>query len=591
MNILPQGLQKKQRQNNRSMILGRQRSIYLNREWRTTFFTLISVLLWICLVLNLPIVVRRAHSVWANAPGALPWLGPLSELALVISVTAWILVIASALGRFALRMIVAAMLLVSAVCAYYMTFYKIIIGYGVVQAILTADHDMSSEVVGLWAVLWTCALGGLPAFLAWQRLPKAGLWRLRQAPRWLLMQLAILLLTFVLAFVANATLKKAKATIHRSANDAETNLVGVTAHSYLPSNWLAGLAAVTVQSWNEYRQATQLKDPAQAFHFDAPAALDDAVIVIVIGETTRSDHLGLLGYTRDTTPNLLQEKNVIGFRGQSCDTSTKLSLACMFVRPEGIVQGDGLKPDTILEDNVFSVYKKLGFGIELFAMQSEAGFYSQVKPDFYKLREVIAAQPENTEKRLDDLLLVPELRDSLRRHPKGRRVVVLHTKGSHYLYTQRYPKEFARWTPECANVDSFCSAEELINSFDNSVLFVDHVLKSLMNELRSQKAFLVYTSDHGESIGENMHFHASVRHLAPPEQRRVPLVFWASEAWLAEPTLNNAFDHLRQKSKTSFSVDFDDGLMGHHNLFDSLLGCMAVHSSDRGIDPAHNLCQ
>ncbi len=67
----------------------------------------------------------------------------------------------------------------------------------------------------------------------------------------------------------------------------------------------------------------------------APQDLDDTYVVFIIGETTRWDHMGILGYNRNTTPKLAQEKNLVAFRGTSCDTATKLSLRCMFVREGG----------------------------------------------------------------------------------------------------------------------------------------------------------------------------------------------------------------------------------------------------------------
>ena len=42
----------------------------------------------------------------------------------------------------------------------------------------------------------------------------------------------------------------------------------------------------------------------QKFTYRAPAdGLDDTYVVFVIGETTRWDHMGILGYDRDTTRN------------------------------------------------------------------------------------------------------------------------------------------------------------------------------------------------------------------------------------------------------------------------------------------------
>ncbi len=66
----------------------------------------------------------------------------------------------------------------------------------------------------------------------------------------------------------------------------------------------------------------QLKPPA-------PGA-KPPLVVMVLGETARADHLGLNGYARDTTPRLARE-NVASLRNVwSCGTNTAASVPCMF---------------------------------------------------------------------------------------------------------------------------------------------------------------------------------------------------------------------------------------------------------------------
>jgi KDO II ethanolaminephosphotransferase len=162
---------------------------------------------------------------------------------------------------------------------------------------------------------------------------------------------------------------------------------------------------------------------------------------------------------------------------------------------------------------------------------------------------------------------------------------VLHTKGSHFSYTSRYPREFAKFQPECSGVDGACSKQTMINSYDNSILYTDTFLKSLMTSLANKKAVLIYTSDHGETIEENRHFHATPKPLAPPEQFDVPLIFWASEPYLNASTVNKeAFEKLQQAANSPKTS------IGHVNLFDSMLGCLGITSNNGGIDPKFNLC-
>ena len=462
--------------------------------------------------------------------------------------------------------------------------FDVVIGYGIVNAVFTIDHDLSGEVIGVWLLAWVAVLGGLPLLWLWRAPAAPALWRLWRRPGALALRLGTLAALVVVFQLAQAAVQHTGRRLAVDRTEAAPNPVGVAAHAYVPSNWIAGAGMVASNAVAARLQKARLVDPAERFSWQPQADLSDVVLVFVIGETARHDRFGLLGHSRATTPRLAATPGVVGFAGLSCDTVTKLSLACMFVRPEGIRPNPGMGPDTVLEDNVFSVLRKLGFGIELFAMQSEVGFYNRVKADAYKFREIIAAQPANAGMPVDDMLLLPEMAQTLQRPRKGPRAIVLHTKGSHYLYSQRYPREFARWQPECLSTDDACSQDSLLNAFDNSILYTDHVLTETIALLKTRKALLVYSSDHGESITEKAHFHGTPRRIAPPEQRAVPLIFWASDAFLADPVLRAGYDRLAQRQRQGVPG------VGHHNLFASLLGCLGVASADGGITAADNLC-
>lgn len=287
---------------------------------------------------------------------------------------------------------------------------------------------------------------------------------------------------------------------------------GVVAGSYSPSNWLSGVGLLAYSTFSQAEDDRNLYDPADHFQYVAPKNANSLYIVFIIGESARRDHMGLYGYARDNTPNLDKEKNLIHLQGYSCDTSTKLSLRCMFVREGGASEA----PErTLKEMNVFTVIKKQGFSSELFSMQSEAWFYNKVLADSYSVRESIQAEKRHAGEPVDDLALIEELKDSVNRHPEGHHVIILHTKGSHYMYTERYPRAFAPYKPECQGIDDACSTEEMINSYDNSLLYTDYFLKQTFESLKDKNAIVFYASDHGESISDNFHFHGTPRDHAP----------------------------------------------------------------------------
>jgi KDO II ethanolaminephosphotransferase len=545
---------------------------------------------YIGLVLNSAIFMRRFAELGASstvtraASSTTPLLMLFAELALVFSFSALLLSLADLSVKWVARLLIVLLLSISVLASYYMTFFNVVIGYGVVQAVLTTDVDLSKEAVGVGLLLWFVFLAVLPMLLWWRyvgvkRKPVIG-WVLRF--KQFAARLGLVAL-FAATFAVIAQRVNSDPT-SPAAVGQDVGQASLAAHTYVPSNWVAGLGMSASSAWDNWMSEDGKLDPAKQFQYSQSDAIDDVTLVVVIGESARSSNFGLLGYDRPTTPFLAAEKNLAAFKGTSCNTSTKLSLACMFVRPQGVVDR-GLQAPLVLEDTVFSVLKKLGYRTELFAMQSEVWFYNSLKTDFYKIREVIAADTANRGKPVIDALLASELSTSLAQHPKGRHAIVLHTKGSHFSYASRYPREFAKYQPECDGVDGACSKAQLINAYDNSILYTDAFLHDVMTRLAGKKAILIYTSDHGESIDENRHFHATPKPLAPPEQLDVPLMFWASEPYLnAHPAHKKAFEQLQLAAKAPKPG------VGHANLFDSMLGCLGVTSNNGGIDAKYNLC-
>lgn len=534
---------------------------------------------YIGIFLNIPVFYRRFDPFLAQF-NAMQWLSAVVEVVAIVLLTFFLMRLLSLGGKVFWRITATALVLISVAASYYMSFFNVVIGYGIVASVMTTDTDLSKEVIGYHFVLWMLSVSIVPLVLIWCNALRLTLLEQLKTPGHRIKPLLILLLAVALVWLPIRLLDKQQNINEKLTNVDLPSYGGVVAHSYLPSNWLSALGLFAYTSYDEKMDSKDLLDPAKKFTYTAPAGLDDTYVVFVIGETTRWDHMGILGYNRDTTPKLSKEKNLVAFRGESCDTATKLSLRCMFVREGGTDEGPAR---TLKEKNVFSVLKELGFSSELFAMQSEVWFYNNTNADNFAFREQIGSEKENQGKSVDDMLLVPELKKSLDRHPDGKHLVVLHTKGSHYLYSQRYPREYARYQPECMGVDDTCSKAMLINAFDNSVLYTDTVLDSVFDQLRDKKAIVFYAADHGESISENMHLHGTPRHMAPPEQFRVPMIVWASDKYLADPTNQSAFERLKAQQRVGKTHR-------HVELFDTLLGCLGYTSPDGGINQKNNWC-
>ena len=72
--------------------------------------------------------------------------------------------------------------------------------------------------------------------------------------------------------------------------------------------------------------------------------------------------------------------------------------------------------------------------------------------------------------------LLPLLKKSLEERKQGRLLVVLHLLGSHSIYSERYPRGWALFQPECKGPAYTCPPLDVVNSYDNSIRYTDHVL-------------------------------------------------------------------------------------------------------------------
>ena len=155
-------------------------------------------------------------------------------------------------------------------------------------------------------------------------------------------------------------------------------------------------------------------------------------------------------------------------------------------------------------------------------------------------------------------------------------LLVLHQMGSHGpAYFKRSPPDRKPFLPECTtNVLQQCEHGALINAYDNSIAYTDHVLAQTVQWLNQQSSgydpALLYLSDHGESLGENnLYLHGLPYAVAPVEQKHVPMVLWMGPQTLADT--GTKLDCLRARQ---------DAALTHDNMFHSVLGLLNIRATE-----------
>lgn len=294
-----------------------------------------------------------------------------------------------------------------------------------------------------------------------------------------------------------------------------------------------------------------------------------AVLLYVVGETTRSADWGLAGYERNTTPELAGLDVISVPRAEACGTSTDVSLPCMMSR---IGRSNYSRARILAEEALPGFLKRAGADVVWVDNQSGCkGTCEGVAVRKPAVREADCPKGE-----CFDSVLLAELEADLSRGLSSERPTVLfyHMMGQHGpAYSARSPEADKAWLPECRDADlGACSRESIRNAYDNGVKHTDRVLAGLIRMLQARTdidSAFIFASDHGESLGEQgLFLHGAPLLMAPSVQTEVPMVFWLSEGW--EKTFGVSRASLARAAA---------GRVTHEHLFSTVLGLLGIQSS------------
>ena len=135
-----------------------------------------------------------------------------------------------------------------------------------------------------------------------------------------------------------------------------------------------------------------------------------------------------------------------------------------------------------------------------------------------------------------DEILLSGLKEEILASEKNKVLIILHTSTSHGpAYSKKYPAKFEVFKPVCNSVElAKCSKEELMNAYDNTIVYTDYLLHTLIETLKELKEYdssMIFVSDHGESLGEKkLYMHGVPMSIAPKEQYEIPFIVWMSDS-------------------------------------------------------------
>jgi lipid A ethanolaminephosphotransferase len=324
----------------------------------------------------------------------------------------------------------------------------------------------------------------------------------------------------------------------------------------------------SLERFIEKKYAAYAEKPLQVVANDAvrPDGAPRAVVILALGEAARAREFAFNGYQRDTNPQLARRGVIVFPNVQACGTSTAESLPCIF---SALERKNYSRNKAGRQENLLDILQRIGITV-LWRDNNSGSKGVADRVGFEDLSRRTDADLCASDNCFDEILL----RDLDRRlgETTGDMLIVLHMKGSHGpAYYKRTPPAFKVFSPECtmANIQD-CPQQTIVNAYDNTIVYTDHVLAKLIDLLRAQNfaTAMLYVSDHGESLGENgLYLHGLPYALAPDEQKHVPMIFWASDNFIEQKSL--VVEALDARQKAPYS---------HDNIFHSVLGLFDVNS-------------
>jgi len=462
--------------------------------------------------------------------------------------------------RRALLAATSVLFVVAAASSYFASKYGIVMSKDMLRNVFETDATESRSLLSADLIERVLMLGVVPALLVWTVKLPAMRWskRLRKRALAILALLSVCVLALLSASASYAVFFREHKPIR---------------YTLLPIAPLTSALGVLFDK--NKNEGGPLINASGLASRTAPPQAKPLVIVMVVGETARAANFQLGGYARATNPELSTMQGLVYFsETTSCGTATAISVPCMFSHlPRRKFDVDEASRYANLLDAILSA------GVDVEWRDNNAG----CKGVCARVARVDYGGRNDTQLchggYCYDEVLLTDLAGKLATMTQDT-LIVMHQIGSHGpAYSERYPPEFERFKPACrSNQLQRCTAEEVVNAYDNTIAYTDHMLARTIDVLRKASsdvdAMLIYASDHGESLGEQgLYLHGLPYAFAPDVQKHVPMLMWLSPSYAARTGVSR--DCLQARAAQPFS---------HDNLYHTLLGAAQVRNAS--YDPA-----
>ena len=237
------------------------------------------------------------------------------------------------------------------------------------------------------------------------------------------------------------------------------------------------------------------------------------IYILAIGESVRYNNCSLNGvYPRETMPLMAQQDNLIFFHNYySSGTTTSVSVPMIITRATATENALNYQ-----ERGIVQVFNENDFTTVVI----KRGILSQISSAYLYQGVDYTVDVESDAEVIEKVDSLSRIHDKL--------FIMFQLQGSHFYY-DNFPEDFNKWRPNCKTDKGVTSDSLYINAYDNTILYTDYLLNTMVDSLKTQNAHAVvwYVSDHGQTITATQGWHGT----GSKEEYHVPLCIWFSECY------------------------------------------------------------
>lgn len=301
------------------------------------------------------------------------------------------------------------------------------------------------------------------------------------------------------------------------------------------------LSLLVFNTFVEYRTFSEeitkeITKPNSKYFTNVKNIEDEALYVVIIGESTTRKNMGIYGYYRDTNPNLNKVKNELRlFKNViSPHIQTILSLDKI------LSMGDYTHPENNKLGTVIQLANQAGFETYWLSNQEPIGAYESLISLYAKASKnkfYVSNFSANNDKY--DEVLLPKLQQTINRK-SSKKMIFLHLEGSHISYHEKYPNSYKFFTDEPKTQFKTNEAYQIINEYDNSIRYNDFVVSEIIDMVKKENknSYVVYFSDHGEEVFKDYEYFGHHESIGSNTMFEIPFIVWTSDKYNANSKIN-----------------------------------------------------